>query len=335
MSTATPPWRNFVAATAALAAGAAATAGLAADARSIGAALETPIQASWTRLPLGQWADRISGMTGVPVVVDRRLDRSVPITLESDGLPLSAVLHRVAQVVDADIEVLASSLRVVPPSEAGRATAVERDRDHALAALPADEQRRLSAAAAWEWPAGSPPRQLVSEVADAAGLTLSGLELIPHDHLPAARLPPLKVAERIDLVLNQFDLRAEWTSGGGRIAPLGSLPARAAPAGAGPRRTHGRQARPSTGDERFSLRLEAPLDQAVAAIARRFDLRPAIDAAGLTARGISTAEVVRVRVEEVSRERLFDAVVAPLGLSWAVEDGMLRVFAPERRAEAQ
>lgn len=319
---------TFAVRAAALGALVAATAGLAPRPGSAGAALDEPIRASWTRLPLGEWAERISGMTGVPLVVDRRIDRTLPITLDGDGLPLAEVLDRVATTATAEVEVLASSLRLVPPAEMGRAAAAERDRTGALAALPAEEGRRLAATAEWTWPAGSPPRQLVSELAAAAGLKLAGLEAIPHDHLPAAHLLPLSVAERIDLVLAQFDLRAEWKPGGGTITPLPRPPTRTAPASLGRPSPLRRRPRSSAAEERYSLRLEAPLDQALAAVARRFELQPRIDAAGLTARGISPAEVVRVHVEQVERDALLDAIVAPLGLSWAIEGDTLRVFAP-------
>lgn len=332
MSIAGLPGRSFVSRAAALGAVAVATAGLVPAPCRGATVLETPIRGSWTRLPLGRWAERISALTGVPVVVDRRLDFTLPITLESAGLPLAEVLDRVAALAAADVEVLASSLWLVPRAARGRAAAAERARDAALAALPAADRSRLAARAESAWPAGSQPRRLVAELATAAKLELAGLDDIPHDHLPATRLPPLTVAERIDLVLAQYDLRADWRPAGSRVMPLPAAPL----GGTGPPSAVPRP-RPRPRDEpaaeRFSLRLEAPLEQAVAALARRFDLQPTIDAASLEARGISPTEIVRVHVEEVDRSGLLDAVVAPLGLSWTIEAGSLRVFAPPANPE--
>jgi hypothetical protein len=94
----------------------------------------------------------------------------------------------------------------------------------------------------------------------------------------------------------------------------------------------GRRPADAPAEERHTLRLEASLDQAVAALARRFALAPEIDAASLAARGIAAAEIVRVRVENVSRDELLDAVVTPLGLAWTIDGDTLRVFAPPASA---
>lgn len=334
MSIAARSGRAFTLGTLAAGALVAAAAAFAPAADAVTTALETPIRASWTGLPLAAWAERVSTMAATPVVVDRRIDHTLPITLDSDGLPLATVLHRVAAIAAAEVEVLASSIRLVPRDVAGRAAAAERMRDRTLAGLPADDRRRLAARAAWTWPAGSRPQALVADLVTAAGMDITGLEAIPHDHLPAGRLLPLTLAERIDLVLAQFDLRADWSPGGATIVPLPPAPRHAVPPATGPP-TSRRRRPPTVAGERFSLRLEAPLDQALAAIARRLGLRPELDSAGLAARGISPAEIVRVRVEDVDRERLLDAVVAPLGLGWEITDDTLRVFVPAAAAPAE
>lgn len=290
--------------------------------------LATPVRGSWTRLPLRQWAERVAGLAGMPVVVDRRLDPTTPVTLEAHGEPLAAVLERVAAGVDARVEPLGSSVRLVPPEAAGRATAAEAARAVELRRLPADMRARLAVRAAWAWETGAEPRQLVARLAADAGLGITGLDLVPHDHLPAVRLPPLSVAERIDLLLAHDDLRVAWTADGGRVVPAVDATTPAKPdAGRGAIQPRRRPAEPPA-EERHTLRLEAPLDQAVAALARRFTLVPEVDAASLAARGIAPAEIVRVRVENVTRDELFDALVAPLSLAWTIDGDMLKVFAP-------
>ena len=50
-----------------------------------GDALAAPVQASWVRLPLRDWADRVTALAGRPVIVDRRLDPNQLVTCTARG----------------------------------------------------------------------------------------------------------------------------------------------------------------------------------------------------------------------------------------------------------
>jgi len=116
----------------------------------------------------------------------------------------------------------------------------------------------------------------------------------------------------------------------GRIVAIdmevGAEPARRPPAA---RKSAGRipaGRTPGRRDE-YTLRLEAPLEEALAALARQLNLDLDLDVASLTAHGIAPGEIVRADVTGVSREALFDAILRPVGLSWQIEGRTLRVFA--------
>ena len=312
------------------------------------AGLDAAVQASWTQVPLGDWAERASRIAGLPVIIDRRLDPAFPITLDCRGEPLHDVLDRVAARVGGQVEVLASSVRIGPLSVAGLASAAEQARDAELASLPPALRRTAHQRAAWTWPTAARPRDLLATTAREAGLELDGLDAIPHDHLPAATLPMLSLAERLDLVLAHYDRRIAWTTRGAEVVPLdagmtarGHAPRPAAASQLEPQPNPKAQAtsqpqrkptprplaNPTTTRETFSLRLAAPLDQALAAVAARLSLDLTIDAPSLAARGIAPGEIARVDVREVSRAELLDAIVAPFGLAWSINAGTLRVFA--------
>ncbi|NBX30946.1 hypothetical protein EBR04_10985, partial [bacterium] len=53
-----------------------------------------------------------------------------------------------------------------------------------------------------------------------------------------------------------------------------------------------------------------------------------IDRESLAARGILPGEIVRIEVRDVTRDELFDAVVAPLGLRWRIDGDQLTIDAP-------
>ena len=317
------------------------------------AGLDAAVQASWTQVPLGDWAERASRIAGLPVIIDRRLDPAFPITLDCRGEPLHDVLDRVAAMVGGQVEVLASSVRIGPLSVAGLASAAEQARDAELASLPPALRRTAHQRAAWTWPTAARPRDLLATTAREAGLELDGLDAIPHDHLPAATLPMLSLAERLDLVLAHYDRRIAWTTRGAEVVPLdagmtarGHAPRPAAASQLEPQPNPKAQAtsqpqrkptprplaNPTTTRETFSLRLAAPLDQALAAVAARLSLDLTIDAPSLAARGIAPGEIARVDVREVSRAELLDAIVAPFGLAWSINAGTLRVFASEAAA---
>jgi hypothetical protein len=297
------------------------------------AALDAEVRAAWTGVPLREWARRVSESTGTPVIVDRRLDPDQPITLTSDGDTLRAVLDRVASAAGATVEPLAATTRLTPQNRAGRAAAAEAARVRVVRRLPADLRRRVERRAAWNWPAAAEPRDLVTAAAAEAGLDVTGLDQVPHDHLPAAALPALQLGERLDLVLADYDLRIDWSPAGGAIVPIeaGIEPgARATPAAStpSPPRRVPQARRADVDDTVYSLRVEAALDQAVPAVAKALGLRSTIDGATLAARGIAPGEIVRVDARNLTRDELLDALARPLGLSWTIDGDMLRVFAP-------
>jgi len=299
------------------------------------AGLDAEVHASWTGLPLGEWADRAAEIAGMPVILDRRVDPTGPVSLASRGESLREVLAKVAAAAGAAVDELESSIRIVPAAVAGRAALAERDRRLRLARLPPDLRDALASKAAWTWPAGARPRDLVAAAALEAGVRLEGLDDLPYDHFPAASLPPLSLADRLDLVLAHFDRRVIWSLG--PAGPAGVIvaidadirpEAEAAIATAGRPRRPTRPPRTTELRDEFTLRLAAPLDQALAAIAGRLGLTLELDAASLAARGIAPGEIVRAEVEKASRTELLDALVRPLGLEWTIAGDRLRVFAP-------
>lgn len=302
------------------------------------AGLDDPVRASWKAMPLREWAERVAPLAAMPVIVDRRLDPDTAITLECRGESLRDVLAQAADQAAAEVAVLRSTIRIVPRSQRGICERAEDARDRDLARLPAAPRTALAKKAVWTWPEGAVPRELVAALAKEAGIALEGLDALPHDHFPAASLPALTRAERIDLVLAHFDRRAAWRKQGGAvqaaIVPLDAdLP---------PPRADGGQAKkpppqprqPAAGKKDvFSLRAAAPLEELLAAVATQQQLTLELDRESLAAHGIAAAEIVRIDVQNVSRSELLDRIAGPLGLEWRIEAGRLRVAAAAKPAD--
>ncbi len=301
------------------------------------AGLDAAVHASWTRLPLRTWVARATAIAGRPVFLDRRIDPTLPVTLTARGEPLREILARVAADAGAAVDELESTIRIVPASMAGKSVRADADRRLRVAKTPPELRRRLTASEPSVWPTAARPRDIVAGLADTAGIELEAIDTIPHDHFPAADLPRLSVAERLDSVLAHFDRRILWNGSAGkpagRIVAIDAeiLPAArvathvpAKPKPVPPGRTV------KVRDE-FTLTLEAPLDQALAAIARQLDLEVHVDRESLRARGIALGEIVRARVVKVSRDELLNAILHPVGLAWTLEGRTLRVSATESR----
>jgi hypothetical protein len=300
-----------------------------AAAAAAAAGLDEPVRASWKATPLLEWSTRAAALADMPVIVDRRIDPSTPITFEARGEPLRDVLAAVATAIDAEAAMLRSSIRFVPRDRRDLCERADEARERELARLPQTPRTPLRARSPWTWPEAAQPRDLVAAVVAEAGIApLEGVDGIPHDHFPAADLPALSRAEKLDLVLAHFDRRVAWrTAGGaarGTIVPLDTnLP----PARRGPPRKAGEpKPRPPATDV-FSLRVAAPLDDVLAALAGQFSLRLDLDLDSLRARGIAAREIVRADIRDAPRGQLLDKVLGPLGLEWRIEGERLRVFA--------
>lgn len=301
--------------------------------------LDAEVRASWTALPLRAWAERAGEIAGMPVILDRRIDPDTPVTLDCRGEPLRDVLDRVAAAANARVDVLRSSVRIVPRQLAGLAENAERAREELMTRLPQARRRAAAARRGWTWPAAARPRDLLAAAAGEAGLEIAGLDGVPHDHFPAAALPPLSLAERFDLVLAHFDRRLDWhadpaAAAAATVVPIDSAP-QVASKPSSPSRPPASDSRPpprrppaGTSRDVFTLRLEAPLDQALAAVAGRLGLTLDLDAESLRARGIAPGEIVRAEVRNASRDELLRAILEPLALEWRIDGQTLRVGAP-------
>lgn len=295
-----------------------------------------PVTASWTGLPLRAACERLTDLVGRPVLLDRRVDPDVTLTLELRASPLQETLERICREAGVRCVVLPASIRVLPPDRAGALLAAERERTAVLAAAPPRVRKVAEGRRTWSWADGATPSDLLAAAAEEAGLAIGGLDGLPHDHLRGAALPSLPLAERLDLLLLQYDRRIDWKRAratGGKVevdvagidvaAPAPDGPAVVAAAGAwasfrGP--LH--EGNPGA---TWSLEVAAPLEALLATVADRLGLRLDLDREGLRRRGVAAGGIVRLAVKEVSREELLDRIVGPLGLSWSIDGDRLVV----------
>jgi hypothetical protein len=278
--------------------------------------LDRPLSGTWAAVPAGDLARRLSTEAGLPIVIDRRVDPTRPVSLEADDEPLASIVARLAAAATARAVALDATIRILPEDRVALTAAAELRRQRDVAALPVAVRRRAQATAPWSWEDGAVPGELLRAAAAAAGFALEGLDRIPHDHFRGLNLPPLTLADRLDLILGQFDRRVDWSgvtgASPGEATRLPTVPLTEGldPAG------------------RDKPRREA-LEELLAVVARRTGLALALDRQRLVAAGVKPAAIVKVEVRDATQAELLDAITAPLGLSWRVSNARLEVPAPE------
>lgn len=310
-------------------------------AEAVARALATPVTATWTKLPLRAAADRLSEIGGIVIVVDRRIDPGTLVSLRAEGDTLADVLTRVAAAAGAEAAAYAGHIRLVPVGRGAPLVAAEKRRADELRRLPTRLRPAALARDETSWPDGAVPREIVAADAARAGIMIAGLDDLPHDHFPAALVPQLPLADRVDLILAHFDRRIEWKprvargsdevsytlvtiadaaadAGGGRLLPEPSASPAPGQAGAG------------AGATTYTLTVAAPLEELLAALARRFALTLELDRAGLARVGVAPGEIVRLELRDASRDQVLDAIAKPRRLVWRIEGDTLSVSGAPR-----
>jgi len=185
------------------------------------------VSIAWSQRPLRDGLAGLGETVGVGIFLDRRIDPGQLLDLTIRDQPLEAALAEIAAAGQARVARLDRVAYVGPPATASKLATLAALRHDEASRLPAAAKARLLRASAWQWPALAQPRQLLSELAAEARVTVAGAEQIPHDLWPAVALPPLAWVDRLTLVLAGFDLTFELAADGASVQ-LVPIPAQVA-----------------------------------------------------------------------------------------------------------
>lgn len=305
--------------------------------------LHSPVTGSWKGVALRALVEQVADAADVPVVIDRRVDGATPLSIDADGVPAGELLRRMASEAGYGVAEVRAGVRIAPRDVVPMIEAGDREAARAEATAPAGLRRRLARNDSLEWEAASRPRDIVKSLARSSGILVEDLDRLPHDHLPAAHYRTMPLGDRLSLVLGHYGLTFA-TAGADSIRvvaiPAASVasaasdtpgpsatarPDRGSRATTGPSRSRVKRPPPGTPEERFSLEAAAPVSELLATLASRFGLKLVIDEPSLMAKAVDPGEIVRIKVADVPRDGVFDAVLEPLGLTWTIEDGSLIV----------
>lgn len=294
-------------------------------------ALGEPCDILWAGNPLRQAIASLSAARKVAILVDRRVDPGQKLDVSLKGVPLESALQTIAEGRGLGIARLGSVVYLGPPSGVENLRAVAAMLEKEVRPLSPTARRKFHEIKGLAWDDLATPRELVKQLADEAGLQVVGLDLVPHDLWAAADLPPMKLTDRLALVVVQFDLAVKIVDHGEQIELIG-MPKDArthGPTRAAPKRTPPKpRERPASVNETRIDRIvvkEKPLGPVLEQLAIRLGLELKMDRAAIEAAGISLDQRVSVRVENATVDELLSQLLKSTRLTFHRRDRVVEI----------
>jgi hypothetical protein len=185
--------------------------------------LDKPLSVSREKAELRPLLERLSGERRIAIVLDRRIDPGLTIDAQLPPATVHASIDEIARRAGAIARVVGNTLMIGPDPNLGQLRTI-----CVLRGLELDEfgdtlgPRRFQLAqthtAAWD--DLERPADLVQRIADRAELSVTGIELVPHDLWGHGVLVGMTAAETISWILSQYHLMFRWTDPGHGIEIL-------------------------------------------------------------------------------------------------------------------
>jgi hypothetical protein len=302
--------------------------------------LRAPVAVFWAGDPLRRAVSQLCAAQGVAVLIDRRVDPEQGLELRVAGVPLDEVLRRVAEAKGLGLALLGPVVYLGPPHAAALVRPLSQLRSAEARRLPAEAAKTFLRLDRLQWDDFATPRALLAQVARSGGMTVAGLDRVPHDLWAAADLPALSLVDRLTLIAIQFDLTFEIAPDGASVVlvpipdDLGPIPwTEAAPKTPAPRRmTPAHRSAPGrrpvgAAEVRFTQKpTRGPLGVLLAQLAEKLGLELRLERDAIEAAGISLDQTVSFGVENATADELLQALLAPAGLAFRRAGKVLQVF---------
>lgn len=169
---------------------------------------------AWSGVPLRRALADLAASQHVAVLVDRRIDPGQQLKLELSDEPLHAALEKIGGTTGGGVAILGEVAYLGPAERAGELRTLAMQLHDRLAKLPPARLRAWLASAPLQWPELSTPRDLLKQLAADGGISLDGIDELPHDLWGEAKTPPLSLVDRLLLVAVQFDRTLEIADDG-------------------------------------------------------------------------------------------------------------------------
>ena len=151
--------------------------------------------------------EKLSKSQRLAAFIDRHVDPGQPLELELAQVTVEEAFGRIAADRGLGFCYYGPIVYFGPSPVAERLRTVATIAREKVFKAPKDQAALWRKSRPLAWADFATPRDLLSTLAQEAGLTLANPEAIPHDLWAAADLPPMSLADRVSLVASQFD----WT----------------------------------------------------------------------------------------------------------------------------
>ncbi len=195
--------------------------------KSLEKALAESVSCSARRMPLQRQLHDVQQESGVCVIRDRRLDPSVPITLQTGFLPRREMLRQLAALLPGTAAAFPDDYVYIGPTVAAHRLPLLlqllNQQSAAWRRLPGSTiPRRALLPVRPSWDRASVPSEVLLNAARDADIRITNPEVIPHDVWDSAVLPAMTFPELACLILNQFDLFPQLSESAAeiRIVPV-------------------------------------------------------------------------------------------------------------------
>jgi hypothetical protein len=185
------------------------------------AALDRPISGSWKGVSLRSILRRLSREREIAILIDRRVDPDQELEIDTGERSLRAAVDAIARQGHLAVSQLGNCLVLGPPAATRRLRTLAALRERELLAAElgfSDRMIRLrTERSTIRWDDLEHPADIVRMIGRQFGLSITGIEQIPHDLWAGAVAPGATATEALSIVLNQFDLTFEWTDRGAGV----------------------------------------------------------------------------------------------------------------------
>ena len=176
-----------------------------------------PISLFWDNMPLVDALEMLSARCDTPILLDRRVDPGIRISLEGRGVSPGRLLNQLA--TDQQLELFTGNqfwYLGPPPARQRLVTLIHLVRQQ-VAALPPRPRRDWMTPRRVTWPRLSEPRAVVTGRCAEARVDVTNADAIPHDLWRAGALPSLPLHDTLVVLLYGFEQTIEISESGRRL----------------------------------------------------------------------------------------------------------------------